>query len=327
MTRRRRCVALSLALAISALGGSAARAQDLPYDQAFVLFKGTMPTELGPSAGGAGDGNTYGPEVHIENGVWRMWYGGQGTDGRERIHYAESTDGITWNRTGVVLDDPNNPLIEDATIVVSGGVYHMFYTGAQRGTLDEIYHAISYDGLSWTRVGKVLQRGPLGSWDGLLVGRPSVMIEDGVWKMWFDGCQGFWLGVGVEPCLGFRNVGYATSPDGYHWSEYPNNPIFPVDESVHVSRYRGTYIMLGENQQGTRIATSPDGIAWTDKGYLVHLSGQPYDQYGHITPFLLYGADGRPLMEFLGLARDSCWCQNLMGAVRFHGDELDAYVT
>ena len=304
---------------------------------AFRLFKGTMGSELGPGAPpNGGDGNTYAPDVHLENGVYKMWYGGQGADGYEHIHYAESTDGYNWKRFGIVLSEapghvaagqPTFPLIEDASVVKVDGTYHLYYTAAPAGINDVIRHATSPDGIHWTITGTVLTPDPFPAWDSLDVARPSVRYEGpGVWKMWYDGCQGVNAGTGLEQCMTFRNAGYATSTDGIHWTKSASNPIIQTFEAVQVTQYRGTYFMVGENQQGTRLESSPDGVTWTDRGLLVGLSGGLDDQYGHITPDLFIGPDGRPKTLYAGLARGSCWCQNLMGAALLDGTELDSLV-
>ncbi len=44
----------------------------------------------------AGEGNVYAPDVHREGDLYRMWYGGQGRDGHDRVLLAESDDGLTW---------------------------------------------------------------------------------------------------------------------------------------------------------------------------------------------------------------------------------------
>ena len=59
-----------------------------------VVVRGTEESELAPH----GKGNVYAPDILIENGTYRMWYGGQGEDGHDRIHYAESRDGLRWEK-------------------------------------------------------------------------------------------------------------------------------------------------------------------------------------------------------------------------------------
>lgn len=328
---RRFVSALAVVVVLVAAVAPPAAAVDPPtqHRKTIVLFKGDTYSEKGPAATpGGGDGNTYGPEIRVEGSLWRMWYGAQGVDGREYIHYAESTDGWNWDRKGIQHTHPEHPLIQDPSIVVVDGTYFMYYTVATIGITDTIYLATSPDGLTWTRVGRVLDHGPTGTWDDANVGRPSVLYEDGVFKLWYDGCQGLPITDIVGPhigesCASFRNVGYATSTDGVTFTKHPANPIISPAEAVHVSKYRGKYVMLHENQQGTKIALSDDGVSWTQRGFYIPLSGEPHDAYGQVTPFLHYGSDGKPARVYVGLARESCWCQNMMGGATVEATSLD----
>jgi len=149
-----------------------------------VLVRGQAVTELAPH----GRGNVYAPSVVIEGPIWRMWYGGQGRDGHDRIHYAESRDaGRSWQKRGVVLDNGAANHVNDPSVLRVDGKWFMFYTVATRGTEDAIALAVSADGLKWRKRGVVLAPGPKGTWDSRLVGRPSVLHEDGQFRMWYDG--------------------------------------------------------------------------------------------------------------------------------------------
>src|SRR5688500_2809254 len=59
-------------------------------DGPVVLLRGEGEAE---EAAPHGRGNVYAPDVLVEGGVYRMWYGAQGRDGHDRILYAESRDG------------------------------------------------------------------------------------------------------------------------------------------------------------------------------------------------------------------------------------------
>src|SRR6202042_1907363 len=82
-----------------------------------VILAGQTVTELAPH----GEGNVYAPEVLIDGGLYRMWYGGQGKDGHDRIHLAESKDGRTWTRRGVVIDHGEANHVNDPSIVKVDG--------------------------------------------------------------------------------------------------------------------------------------------------------------------------------------------------------------
>lgn len=89
-----------------------------------VLLHGEGENELAPH----GRGNVYAPDVIKDGKVYRMWYGGQGKDGHDRISYAESTDGREWVRKGVVLRDERANHVNDPSVVEANGKYFMYYT-------------------------------------------------------------------------------------------------------------------------------------------------------------------------------------------------------
>ncbi len=277
-----------------------------PSGEAVLLFQGRGETGAAPH----GEGNVYAPEVHVEDGLYRMWDGGQGADGHDRIHYAESRDGITWERRGVVLDNGSANHINDPSIVRVDGLYYMYYTHAEEGVMDEIHLAVSEDGVDWRREGRVLKVGEEGAWDSLLVGRPAVIHEDGVFKMWYDGRGGRSL----EESSG-RHVGYATSEDGRTWTRHEGNPVFGQNAGgIEVKHVGERYVMLYESREGVKRAVSPDGLDWTDQGLWAANSGEPFDRHGRVTPFLLLGPGGRPAMLYFGAAAMDCWCGNAVAA-------------
>jgi hypothetical protein len=127
------------------------------------ILEGEVGSELAPH----GEGNVYAPDVHVEGSRYRMWYGGQGRDGHDRIHLAESDDGNRWARKGVVLEDLTANHVNDPSIVRVGDKYFMYYTRAVRGVIDEIALATSTGGVRWGRKGVVLRPGAPGEWDSL----------------------------------------------------------------------------------------------------------------------------------------------------------------
>ncbi len=264
------------------------------------LFRGEATTELAPHGGG----NVYAPSVVMDGSLWRMWYGGQGKDGHDRILYAESRDGgQSWQKRGVVLENGSANHVNDPSVLRVDGRWFMFYTVAERGTEDAIALAISADGLKWEKRGVVLAPGAKGTWDSCLVGRPSVLHESGQFRMWYDG-QPTKEDRAVVRLEGARAVGLATSPDGVHWTRHSANPVLQRGiGAVDVTRVADGYVLLYEGHTGTGAATSRDGIAWKERELVLRLSGMETDRFGQVTPHLVRAAsrktwDGNSIAAF-----------------------------
>lgn len=141
-----------------------------------------------------------------------------------------------------------------------------------------------------TRQGLVLPMGdPMGE-DGEQVGYPSVLAENGTYKMWYFEVQ-------ASPWT--ARIAYASSPDGRNWTKHGavlvptlpnefNDVAYPT--VLHVN---GTYWMWYNGWDGLtyRIfaATSPDGINWTKQGVVLDVgpAGSP-DSASLAYPFALY---------------------------------------
>lgn len=309
---------MRISLLLSLLAGMIAFAAETPVPKAEVsrqkislLLRGDAPTESAPHSGG----NVYAPEVHRDGIRWLMWYGGQGRDGHDRIHLAESADGSSWKKRGVVLDCGTANHVNDPSVVRVGEIWWMFYTVAEKTEQDEIAAATSSDGVIWKKLGVVLQPGVSGAWDSLKVGRPSVLWEEGHFRMWYDG-QPTDESATTNPIAAMvkregRAVGYAQSPDGLHWERKPE-PIFHEGAgAIHVSHVGARWIMVMESQTGVHWAQSPDGLVWKPRGILLSLSGEDSDRFGHVTPFLRH--DGAGARIYFGAAARKTWDGNSIG--------------
>ena len=288
------------------------------------ILRGTATTELAPH----GEGNVYAPDVLVEGGLIRLWYGGQGRDGHDRIHLAESKDGIHWVRHGVVLDRGDANHVNDPSVVKVGRIYNLYYTRAMAGVVDEIALATSKDGVVWTPQGVVLRPGGAGEWDCLLVGRPSVRHEGGRFHMWYDGRKDLPPGAPAEGVTksptSRRSVGYATSTDGRKWTKHAHNPVLGGDAGgVDVKRVGDGYVMVYESHEGTKAATSHDGLSWKDRGLWIPRSGGEADRHGQVTPMLLVGTEGRPSALYFGAAGAASWDRNAIAAFEIPAGLLD----
>lgn len=241
------------------------------------------------------------PTVVYADGEYKLWY--QATSGPFpvcNILYANSTDGITWVKHGVVLG-PGTPGQDNYPyfpfVMKQGSVYKMWYSGYSAPDLSgiyRIYYATSSDGLVWNRQGLAIDVGAPGSYDDFFVYNPFVMY-DGTYRMWYDGND-------------HTNVRimYATSTDGITWMKRGvslNLGAPGSKENVHVTsaailNESGGYHMWYRGSDGSinRIfyATSSDGISWTGRKMVIdvgpantesvhvndpavlHLPGKPY---------------------------------------------------
>jgi len=83
------------------------------------------------------------PYVIRESGVWKMWFAFKGE--KYRIGYAESADGVSWERrdhwAGIGVSDEgfDSEMIEYAAVVKYQGRSYMFYNGNNYG----------YEGIGW----------------------------------------------------------------------------------------------------------------------------------------------------------------------------------
>lgn len=256
-----------------------------------------------------GADNVYAPDIHPHAGGWLMWYGAQGGDGHDRIFLATARDGMEWRKWPAdgdpqpVLDRGRANHINDPSVVRVGDTWRMYYTEAPQAEDDVIALATGASPTGFQREGYVLRPGPAGAWDSVKVGRPSVLYEDGVYRLWYDG-----TGPG-----GRRHVGLATSADGVRFVRHPGNPIFFDAGAVDVKRVGGVYVMLREGGDGTRWATSTDGTCWVDRGLLFGRSGAAYDAHGQVTPFL-WLRDGAPAGVWFGGASVAAWNRNRIAA-------------
>lgn len=140
---------------------------------------------------------TASPWVIVERGVWRMWYvSGTGwqarPDGpRHRYHikYAESSDGIRWNRQGVVSIDyasDEEYAFGRPCVLKSDRGYRMWYSF--RGDRYRMGYAESIDGLSWIRRDDVDVVLPSSAgWDADMVTYPVVAESGGRQVMLYNG--------------------------------------------------------------------------------------------------------------------------------------------
>ena len=92
--------------------------------------------------------------VIYSDGIYKMWYTGQ-EDGRSRIGYAESQDGISFKRLpNPVLSaekDYEGESVMNPCILFEDGIYKMWYSAGEYYEPNVICYAESPDGINWSR--------------------------------------------------------------------------------------------------------------------------------------------------------------------------------
>jgi hypothetical protein len=140
---------------------------------------------------------TASPWVLVENGTWRMWYvsgtewahSADGPRHRYHIKYAESSDGLRWDRRGIVCIDYQSPeehAVGRPCVIRDGDGYRMWYS--YRGAQYRIGYAESDDGIVWTRMDtkSVLDVSDTG-WDSEMVTYPLVVSHRNRLHMMYNG--------------------------------------------------------------------------------------------------------------------------------------------
>ena len=122
------------------------------------------------------------PWVMQDGDKYRMWYGSnlgweQNLDDIPHvIRYAESSDGIRWDKQQTVAEIDASGFGSSAacrpTVVREPDGYRMWFCA--RGGKYRIYSAISPDGLTWQQLGKDGIDVSPGSWDSDMVEYPCV---------------------------------------------------------------------------------------------------------------------------------------------------------
>jgi len=137
--------------------------------------------------------------VLIERNNWRMWYLSgvmwERINGIPKhyycIKYAESNDGITWDRKGITsipFKSSEEYAISRPCVIRTSNSYQMYYSYRSGNTTYRIGYAESDDGLTWTRIDDRIgiDVSPQG-WDSGMIEYPFVFCHKGTTYMLYNG--------------------------------------------------------------------------------------------------------------------------------------------
>jgi hypothetical protein len=199
-----------------------------------------------------------------------------------------------------------------SSIVSAHGRHYLYYTGWMLGVTVPFYLAaglaVSDDGGATFRR---LSQAPLldrNEVDPLLTASPFVMIDNGVWRMWYVSGSA-WAFVNGAPRHSYH-IKHAESQDGIHWTrsglvclDYASEEEYAFARPyvrLDAGRYRMWYAVRGQRYR-IGYAESDDGLAWTrlDQERGLSASGSGWDSDMVEYPWL-FEQNGREYMLYNG---------------------------
>ena len=135
------------------------------------------------------------PWVMRDREMWKMWYGSNlrwGTEQKDMEHvikYAESQNGIIWERKGIIainFKSPEEYAISKPCVIQENNMYKMWYS--YRGQSYRIGYAESDNGIHWIRMDEKVGINVSDSgWDSEMIEYPCVFDHKGERYMLYNG--------------------------------------------------------------------------------------------------------------------------------------------
>lgn len=154
-----------------------------------------------------------------KDGHWR------GDVGQIQLSEDLSNLSLSANNPFMVSDDEDKISLSYPWVMFHEGIYKMWYgsTGTWDAGNGEMLHVIKYatstDGKNWEKQGQAI---PSEIGQAQAFSRPTVIIQDGLYHMWYS----YRSGTGQT-----YRIGYSTSEDGLKWVNHLDNPGINVSEN------------------------------------------------------------------------------------------------
>jgi predicted GH43/DUF377 family glycosyl hydrolase len=163
---------------------------------------------------------TFNPAVIRRRGKFVMLYRAQDKNGTSRLGYAESTDGLHFDRRSQPVLSPQADYekdggVEDPRLVKFGGTYYLTYTGYNKKDA-QLCLATSSDLVHWQRRGVILPAYK-GNWNTGWTKSGAIVPEKINRKYWM-----YFLGTSADKT---DQMGLAYSADLIHWTEATSVPV------------------------------------------------------------------------------------------------------
>lgn len=175
---------------------------------------------LSPAGDGWQSAGSFNPAVIVRDGKFVMLYRAQDTAGTSRLGYAESADGIRFNRRDEPVLVPEAAYekdggVEDPRLAQIGDTYYLTYTGYNKKDA-QLCLAESKDLIHWKRLGVILPAYQ-GKWNRAWTKSGAIVSEKINGKYWM-----YWLGTAADKT---DQMGLSSSTDLTHWQEETDAPV------------------------------------------------------------------------------------------------------
>jgi hypothetical protein len=263
---------------------------------------------------------------------WRVHFSSRDERGRAQIGSFELDLDGPAPRVGAVRTTPEiglGPLgafddngVTTSWVLARGGARYHYYTGWTLGVTVPFYLGIGLavsedDGDTYRKVFDAPVLGRSGV-DPYLTASPAILVENGIWRMWYVSCDRWALEAGQPKHL--YHIRYAESADGINWKPLGHRCIdFKTPDEYAISRptvvkdgttYKMWYGHRASTEGGVvrttyRIgyAESKDGLSWTrrDEDAGIDVSPEGWDsemiEYPHVFDhrerrYMLYNGNG-----------------------------------
>jgi hypothetical protein len=235
------------------------------------------------------------PIAHAIGDRHRVYFSARDAQSRARIGYVE----LDMAEPGRILTVSETPVLDlgelgtfddsgvtGSCLVAHEGRLYLYYSGWSLGVTVPFYFYVGLavsddDGLSFARVSQapVLERNAV---DPYLTASPWVLVENGVWRMWYVSCAR-WTLVDGQPRHHYH-IRYAESADGVHWTRRGHVAVDFQDETEYAmarpcvlkedGRYKMWFCVRGEAYR-LAYAESDDGLSWRRMDEAAGLRGAP----------------------------------------------------
>jgi predicted GH43/DUF377 family glycosyl hydrolase len=175
---------------------------------------------VAPRGEGWESAGTFNPAVVVHDGRFVMLYRAQDAKGTSRLGYAESSDGVYFQRRPEPVLSPEADYekdggVEDPRLVEIEGTYYLTYTGYNKRDA-QLCLATSKDLIHWQRQGVILPAYK-GNWNVGWTKSGAIVPEKIDGKYWM-----YFLGTTAEKT---DEMGLAYSTDLAHWTEATKTPV------------------------------------------------------------------------------------------------------